>query len=57
MWYEILPSAAIIAVVMAVPSYGLYGLRKLTLGNVRILCIFTNLNLHNDDTTIDIVRD
>ncbi|XP_011214318.1 uncharacterized protein LOC105233844 [Bactrocera dorsalis] len=33
MWYEILPSAGIITVVLAVPVYAMWGLNKLTLGN------------------------
>ncbi|XP_036331201.1 uncharacterized protein LOC118742890 isoform X2 [Rhagoletis pomonella] len=34
MWYEILPSAGIITVVLSVPVYAMWGLNKLTLGNV-----------------------
>lgn len=34
MWFEILPSAGIITVVLAVPVYAMWGLNKLTLGNV-----------------------
>lgn len=34
MWFEILPSAVIITVVMAVPGYAMYGLNKLVFGNV-----------------------
>ncbi|XP_034476868.1 uncharacterized protein LOC117783536 [Drosophila innubila] len=33
MWFEILPSAAIITVALSVPIYAMYGLQKLTLGN------------------------
>ncbi|XP_036331200.1 uncharacterized protein LOC118742890 isoform X1 [Rhagoletis pomonella] len=33
MWYEILPSAGIITVVLSVPVYAMWGLNKLTLGN------------------------
>jgi len=42
MWFEILPAGAIIVAVLAVPGYAMYGLHKLTLGNVsiRLLCIF-----------------
>lgn len=36
MWFEILPSAAIITVALAIPIYATYGLHKLTLGNVSI---------------------
>lgn len=34
MWFEILPSFAIITGALALPGYALYGLHKLTLGNV-----------------------
>lgn len=34
MWFEIIPSFAIITVALAAPGYALYGLHKLTLGNV-----------------------
>lgn len=34
MWFEILPAAAIISVALSVPIYAMYGLQKLTLGNV-----------------------
>lgn len=34
MWYEILPSAGIITALLAVPVYAMWGLNKLTLGNV-----------------------
>ncbi|XP_030558603.1 uncharacterized protein LOC115761113 isoform X1 [Drosophila novamexicana] len=33
MWFEIIPSAAIITVALSVPIYAMYGLQKLTLGN------------------------
>ncbi|XP_054736479.1 uncharacterized protein LOC129243464 [Anastrepha obliqua] len=33
MWYEILPSAGIIAAVLAVPVYAMWGINKLTLDN------------------------
>ncbi|KAL9875425.1 uncharacterized protein LOC119641126 isoform X2 [Glossina fuscipes] len=33
MWFEILPSAAIITVALAIPIYATYGLHKLVLGN------------------------
>jgi len=32
MWFEVLPSAVIITVVMAVPGYALYGMHKLAFG-------------------------
>lgn len=34
MWFEIIPSFAIITGALALPGYALYGLHKLTLGNV-----------------------
>lgn len=34
MWFEILPSMAIISVALAVPGYALLGLHNLVLGNV-----------------------
>jgi len=37
MWFEILPGAAIITVALSVPIYAMYGLQKLTLGNVSFL--------------------
>ncbi|XP_015039213.1 NADH dehydrogenase [ubiquinone] 1 alpha subcomplex subunit 1 isoform X1 [Drosophila pseudoobscura] len=33
MWFEILPGAAIITVLLSVPIYAMYGVQKLTLGN------------------------
>ncbi|XP_034131154.1 NADH dehydrogenase [ubiquinone] 1 alpha subcomplex subunit 1 isoform X1 [Drosophila guanche] len=33
MWFEILPGAAIITVLLSVPIYATYGVQKLTLGN------------------------
>ncbi|XP_067632307.1 NADH dehydrogenase [ubiquinone] 1 alpha subcomplex subunit 1 [Eurosta solidaginis] len=33
MWYEILPAAGIISVVLTVPIYAMWGLNKWTLGN------------------------
>uniref|UniRef100_A0A336KXV9 p53 and DNA damage-regulated protein 1 n=1 Tax=Culicoides sonorensis TaxID=179676 RepID=A0A336KXV9_CULSO len=33
MWFEVLPSAGVIFVMMAIPGYALYGLHKLGLGN------------------------
>lgn len=38
MWFEIIPSAAIITVALSVPIYAMYGLQKLTLGNVSVCC-------------------
>lgn len=40
MWFEIIPSAAIITVAMSVPYFGLYGLHKLTLGTVSFSVCF-----------------
>lgn len=34
MWFEILPSAAIITGALAIPGYVMYGVHKLVLGNV-----------------------
>ncbi|XP_058831903.1 NADH dehydrogenase [ubiquinone] 1 alpha subcomplex subunit 1 [Topomyia yanbarensis] len=33
MWFEILPSFAIVTVCLAVPGFGMYGLHKLVIGN------------------------
>ncbi|XP_055532863.1 uncharacterized protein LOC129722983 [Wyeomyia smithii] len=33
MWFEIIPSFAIVTVVLSVPGFALYGLHKLTLDN------------------------
>uniref|UniRef100_A0A1A9X3J5 NADH dehydrogenase [ubiquinone] 1 alpha subcomplex subunit 1 n=1 Tax=Glossina brevipalpis TaxID=37001 RepID=A0A1A9X3J5_9MUSC len=33
MWFEILPSAAIITVALAIPIHATYGIHKLVLGN------------------------
>ncbi|XP_055380116.1 uncharacterized protein LOC129611165 [Condylostylus longicornis] len=33
MWFEILPSAAIITVALSIPTFALYGINKLVLGN------------------------
>ncbi|XP_013104756.1 uncharacterized protein LOC106085194 [Stomoxys calcitrans] len=33
MWFEVLPSAAIITVALSIPTYAMYGLHKLVLGN------------------------
>lgn len=33
MWFEVLPSAAIITVMLAIPGYAIFGLNKLCLGN------------------------
>ncbi|XP_061392552.1 uncharacterized protein LOC133328019 [Musca vetustissima] len=33
MWFEVLPSAVIITVALSVPTYAMYGLQKLVLGN------------------------
>lgn len=34
MWFEILPSFAIITGAMALPGFALYGLHRMVLGNV-----------------------
>jgi len=34
MWFEILPGAVIITTLLSVPIYAMYGLDKLTIGNV-----------------------
>ncbi|TMW43381.1 hypothetical protein DOY81_011538 [Sarcophaga bullata] len=33
MWFEVLPSAVIITVALSIPTYAMYGIHKLTLGN------------------------
>ncbi|XP_055840086.1 uncharacterized protein LOC129907759 [Episyrphus balteatus] len=33
MWFEIIPSAAIITIALSIPGYAMYGIHKLTLGN------------------------
>lgn len=40
MWFEIIPSAAIITVAMSVPYFGLYGLHKVFLGTVSFSVCF-----------------
>lgn len=42
MWFEVLPSAAVITVMMAIPGYALYGLHKVFVGNVSVLKINVN---------------
>lgn len=37
MWFEIIPSFAIITAALAAPGYALYGLHKAFLGNVSIV--------------------
>lgn len=34
MWFEILPSFAVVTLALAAPGYAIYGLHKLVLGNV-----------------------
>lgn len=34
MWFEIIPSFAIVSLALAAPGYAIYGLHKLVLGNV-----------------------
>lgn len=41
MWWEIIPSFAIITTVMAVPAYANYYLNLGVLGNVRHIQLFT----------------
>lgn len=33
MWFEVLPSAAIITVMLSIPGFAIFGLNKLTVGN------------------------
>ncbi|TMW42471.1 hypothetical protein DOY81_012450 [Sarcophaga bullata] len=35
MWFEVLPSAVIITVALSIPTYAMYGIHKLTLGNMK----------------------
>lgn len=34
MWFEIIPSFAIVTLALAAPGYALYGIHKLVIGNV-----------------------
>lgn len=40
MWFEILPGAVIITTLLSVPIYAMYGLDKLTIGNVSLVVAF-----------------